>query len=208
LYSGVINMDRDLLAAVLDGELVLWLHGRLDVTALQLRLHPAESRAGGLARSMPATYVVFDVLEIAGADLRRRPYGERRAHLEDLLGHRLPHGLVLMPASDDPAVAEQWLINHSAAGIEGVVAKRCTLSYRPGKTRWHKIHTRVTAEAVVDGVLGSIKQPEALVVGLPDEKGRLRMPGARRRCHRRYARSCPSFPSSQAGHTRGPRSSR
>ena len=95
-------------------------------------------------------------------DLRRRPYLERRACLEDLLGRQLPHGLVLMPVSTDPAVAEQWLINHSAAGIEGVVAKRSCQSYRPGKTKWHKVRTRVTAEAVVGGVLGSLKHPEAL----------------------------------------------
>jgi ATP-dependent DNA ligase len=30
---------------------------------------------------MPASYVVFDLLEMAGTDLRRRPYLERRACL-------------------------------------------------------------------------------------------------------------------------------
>jgi hypothetical protein len=94
---------------------------------------------------MPASYVVFDLLEVAGMDLRRRPYLERRSCLEDLLGRQLPHGLVLMPASNDPAVAEQWLINHCAAGIEGVVAKRCHQSYRPGKTKWQKVRTRVAS---------------------------------------------------------------
>ena len=162
---------------VLDGELVLWRHARLDFAALQQRLHPAESRAEALARKMPASYVVFDLLEVAGTDLRLRPYVERRACLEELLGRQLPHGLVLMPVSDDPAVAQQWLINHSAAGIEGVVAKRSRQSYRPGKTKWHKVRTRVTAEAVVGGVLGSLQQPDGLVVGLPDPTGRLRIAG-------------------------------
>jgi hypothetical protein len=69
------------------------------------------------------------------------------------------------------------LINHCAAGIEGVVAKRSCQSYRPGKTKWQKVRTRVTAEAVVGGVLGSLKKPEALVVGLPDLSGRLRVAG-------------------------------
>jgi ATP-dependent DNA ligase len=163
--------------AVLDGELVLCHQGRLDFAALQLRIHPAESRAAALARSIPASYVVFDALEVAGTDLRRRPYLERRSCLEALLGRQLPHGLVLMPASNDPAVAKQWLINHGAAGIEGVVAKRCSQSYRPGKTKWHKVRTRATADAVVGGVLGSLQQPEALVVGLPDKSGRLRIAG-------------------------------
>jgi len=34
---------------------------------------------------MPASAVIFNVLELAGADLRRRPYLERRTCLEDLL---------------------------------------------------------------------------------------------------------------------------
>jgi hypothetical protein len=57
------------------------------------------------------------------------------------------------------------------------VAKRSSQSYRPGKTKWQKIRTRVTAEAVVGGVLGSLKHPDALVVGLPDLSGRLRIAG-------------------------------
>ena len=79
---------NDPLAAGLEinGELVLWRDGRLDFAALQQRLHPAASRADGLARSMPVSYVIFDLLEVAGADLRRRPYLERRVCLEDLLG--------------------------------------------------------------------------------------------------------------------------
>ena len=174
IVAAVDALDVDV---VLDGELVLWHRAQLDFSALQQRIHPAESRAGALARSMPASYVVFDLLEVPGMDLRRRPYLERRACLEDLLGRQLPHGLVLMPASNDPAVAEQWLINHCAAGIEGVVAKRCHQSYRPGKTKWQKVRTRVTAEAIVGGVLGSLKKPEALVVGLPDTSGRLRIAG-------------------------------
>jgi ATP-dependent DNA ligase len=174
IASAVGALDVDV---VVDGELVLWLRGRLDFAALQQRIHPAESRAQALARLMPASYVIFDVLDVAGQDLRLRPYVERRARLEDLLGRQLPLGLVLMPVSDDPAVAQQWLINHSAAGIEGVVAKRSHQSYRPGKTKWYKIRTRVTAEAVVGGVLGSINQPDALVVGLPDQSGRLRIAG-------------------------------
>jgi ATP-dependent DNA ligase len=174
IVAAVATMDLDV---VLDGELVVCREGRLDFAALQLRLHPAASRARALSRSMPASYVVFDAIGIAGADLRPRPYLERRECLEKVLGRQMPHGLVLTPMSCDPAVAKRWLINHGAAGIEGVVAKRCGQPYRPGKTKWQKVRTRVTAEAVVGGVLGSIKQPEALVIGLPDPKGRLRIAG-------------------------------
>src|ERR687891_2798558 len=47
---------------VLDGEIVIARDGALDFDALQLRLHPAESRVQLLSRQMPADFVVFDVL--------------------------------------------------------------------------------------------------------------------------------------------------
>jgi hypothetical protein len=44
------------------------------------------------------------------------------------------------------------------------------------QTRW-KVRTHVTADAVVAGVIGSIDAPQALLLGLPDEHGRLRVAG-------------------------------
>src|SRR5215467_12935991 len=46
--------------AVLDGEVVIAINGRLEFEALQLRLHPAESRAKLLAQQTPASIVFFD----------------------------------------------------------------------------------------------------------------------------------------------------
>jgi ATP-dependent DNA ligase len=34
---------------------------------------------------MPAAYVVFDILALAGIDVRTKPYAARRALLEELL---------------------------------------------------------------------------------------------------------------------------
>ena len=82
-----------------------------------------------------------------------------------------------MPMSSEVAVAEAWMVDHCAAGIEGVVAKRLDEAYRPGGRTWRKIRTRNTAEAVVGGVLGSLIQPEALIVGCRDGHGRLHVSG-------------------------------
>ena len=197
IAAAVGGLDVDL---VLDGEVVLWHEAGSTSQRLQLRLRPAESRAHALARSMPASYVVFDMLELAGVDLRARPYLERRACLEDLLGRQLPHGLVLMPVSSDPAVAEQWLINHSAAGIEGVVAKRSCQSYRPGKTKLaqgpHESHRRGRCRrhpglAQAARGLGG-RAPGSLRAGC----GSLDVPPP---CPRHYAMNCPSFWSPRAG---------
>ena len=70
--------------------------------------------------------------------------------------------------STDRAVAQAWMLDHSAAGIEGVVAKRLDQSYRGRGRTWQKIRTRRTAEAIVGGVLGTLEQPDALVVGRRD----------------------------------------
>src|SRR5919199_6290196 len=46
----------------LDGEIVIEREGRLDFDAMQMRLHPAESRVRKLAAEIPAQYVLFDLL--------------------------------------------------------------------------------------------------------------------------------------------------
>jgi ATP-dependent DNA ligase len=133
IVAALSQLDVDV---VLDGELVLWHHGRLDFAALQHRLHPAQSRARHLSLVTPASYLVFDVLALHGTDVRPRPYAARRAMLEDLLARQLPHGLVLMPMSTDPAAAHTWLRGHIDSGIEGVVAKRLDHPYRAGGRTW------------------------------------------------------------------------
>jgi ATP-dependent DNA ligase len=89
---------------VLDGELVVWRQDRLDFGALQERLQPSTAGAGRLAAAKPAAYVVFDLLARQHTDLRPMPWAERRVHLEEPLGTRLPHGLVLMPTSREATV--------------------------------------------------------------------------------------------------------
>ncbi|GAA5140309.1 hypothetical protein GCM10023320_77810 [Pseudonocardia adelaidensis] len=52
-----------------------------------------------------------------------------------------------------------------AAGVKGVVAKWLDDAYVPSMRAWVKARTRLTAEAVVGGVLGSLEQPDALILG-------------------------------------------
>jgi ATP-dependent DNA ligase len=148
-----------------------------DFLALQERLQPSTAGAGRLAAAKPAAFVVFDLLARGGMDLRPVPWAERRRRLEELLGAQLPHGLVLMPTSADPAVGRLWMREHTDSGIEGVVAKRVDQSYRAGARGWRKVKTRLTAEAVVGGVLGTLAEPDALVVGRYRAHGRLRVAG-------------------------------
>src|SRR6059058_1862462 len=90
--------------SALDGEIVISREGRLDFDAMQMRLHPAESRVRKLAAEIPATFVAFDLLLWAGRPVHERPIEERRSELE-----RLASGVPLSPVSDDVAQGRDWL---------------------------------------------------------------------------------------------------
>lgn len=51
---------------ILDGELIISIGDALSFEALQLRLHPAESRVRRLANETPAELMAFDLLELGG----------------------------------------------------------------------------------------------------------------------------------------------
>ena len=158
--------------SALDGEIVIVRDGRLDFDAMQMRLHPAESRVRKLAAEIPATYVAFDLLLWEGEPVHERPIEERRAELERLAG-----GFRLSPVSDDPAQGRAWLETLQAAGFDGVVAKRLGLPYLPGSREGVvKVKPYRTADCVVAGVRfkkGGRTTIATLLLGLYDDDGRL-----------------------------------
>ena len=72
--------------AVLDGEVVaLDADGRPSFGALQRRMHvSSETAVRRLAKEVPVTYVIFDLLWLDGHSLMDLPYSERRARLAEL----------------------------------------------------------------------------------------------------------------------------
>src|SRR5919204_665824 len=68
--------------SALDGEIIIGQDGRLDFDALQLRLHPAESRIRKLSAEIPSDYIAFDVLVWKGEPLHKLPLEKRRRELE------------------------------------------------------------------------------------------------------------------------------
>lgn len=59
---------------ILDGEAVIWNRGRLDFDALQQRMVASRAALPALARELPASFVAFDVLAVAGQDTRGVPF--------------------------------------------------------------------------------------------------------------------------------------
>lgn len=161
---------------VLDGELVVPAHGRLDFGQLQQRAHRRGRSAAQAATEFPAYLIVFDILEADGEELLRRPYQYRRAVLEERFARRdLTAPFTLCPATTDRATAQKWLDPAwGAVGIEGVVVKGLDQPYLPGRRAWVKVRARVTAEAVVGGATGSLAAPSTLLLGRYDDSGQLR----------------------------------
>jgi ATP-dependent DNA ligase len=166
---------------VLDGEIVI-AHpdGRLDFDALLLRIHPAASRVAKLAAESPASFVAFDCLADADDDLRERPMSERRGRLEAVLVDP-PSSVRLTPATDDPALAQRWFEEFEGAGLDGVIAKRGDLRYRPGQREMVKYKHLRSADCVVAGFRWHKNGPGTLVgsllLGLYNAEGHLQHVG-------------------------------
>lgn len=133
--------------SALDGEVVIVRGGALDFDAMQMRLHPAESRIRRLAAEIPAQYIVFDLLVWDGEPVWKRPLRERRLELESRAG-----AFRLSPCTDDPAGARAWLERFEALGLDGVVAKRVERAYQPGsREAVVKVKEHRSADCVVVG---------------------------------------------------------
>lgn len=134
------------LEAVLDGEVVVLDEaGRPSVELLQQRMslhHPVAVAHG--RKDLPVQLMLYDVLWL-GEPTVHLPYTARRDLLDDL---RLagPHSAV--PAAW-PALAGQALENTRLEGYDGIVAKRLTSPYLPGRRSrdWIKIKNLPAAES-------------------------------------------------------------
>ncbi|HAF10580.1 MAG TPA: ATP-dependent DNA ligase [Chloroflexi bacterium] len=148
--------------SALDGEIVIERDGALDFDAMQLRLHPAESRIRKLSVETPATFIAFDILLWNGEALHDRPLAERRVELE-----KRATAFTLSPQTTDRAQAQRWLERLEMIGLDGVVCKRADLAYKPGsreavvKVKHHK-----TCDCVIVGYRKNGNRVASLLLGL------------------------------------------
>ena len=156
----------------LDGELIIPVEDRLDFEALQMRLHPAESRVRKLSKETPAQFMLFDVLQIGATSFDARLLSERRKALEKFHAKNAVDGLLLSPATENREVALDWL-SRSGGALDGVVAKRLDQPYRFGERAMVKVKQLRTADCVVGGFRYAEKKHEvgSLLLGLYDDEG-------------------------------------
>jgi bifunctional non-homologous end joining protein LigD len=151
--------------AVVDGEVcALDEHGRPSFSAMQ-------------QGSTRLVYEVFDLLELDGEPLVALPLTERRERLEALLA---PNPLVQLSGAFDDG--EALLVAAEEQGLEGVMAKRASSPYKPGRRGgdWLKVKTHGRQEFVICGWTKGQGRREgrfgALVLGV-HENGALRWVG-------------------------------
>ncbi len=133
----------------LDGELLIAKDGRIESFAtLQQRLNRKKVTAKLLA-DFPAHIHAYDLLHLDDEDLRKHPFLERRKRLETFVAGADASRLTLSPLID----FEDWValaaaradpqlhnLENDVSAIEGVMLKRKTASYVPGRPKglWYK----------------------------------------------------------------------
>jgi bifunctional non-homologous end joining protein LigD len=126
-------------SAVMDGEIIL---GNGSVESFNTLLKRVRSR-GRTPGAEPATFVVFDLLEVDGVEIVDLPLDERRDRLRAItkLGDR--HLVMARFFNDGPGLYEA-AIEH---GLEGIVGKKRSSKYEPGRSRsWLKVKIPGAAE--------------------------------------------------------------
>ncbi len=109
-------------------------------------------------------FYAFDLLILAGTDLRSRPLEQRRALLRELiptLGDPVRHSETF-----DVRAAE-LLATVRQHGLEGIVAKRRNSTYRAGDRSgdWVKLRTNKGQELVIGGYVPSSNTFDSMLVG-------------------------------------------
>jgi ATP-dependent DNA ligase len=178
-FPEMVTLLADLSAPdfVIDGELVIEVAGKLSFDALQMRLHPAESRIRKLSRETPSRLIAFDMLvDTDGTRIMDRDLAYRRERLEgfrDRINADQTH-FIISSATRSFREAESWLYG-SGGDTDGVVCKRIDEPYRPGERAMTKVKRLRTADCVVGGFRyeRDSKLVGSLLLGLYNDDGRL-----------------------------------
>ena len=175
LHEQLVALD-----AIVDGEVVTFDKGRPSFEKLQSRINlqgiDAIERA---MKSIPVSFIVFDLLYLDGRSLVREPVERRRELLEDLVVTNNRIQVSQAVVGEGLALSEAA----RAQSLEGIVAKKLGSPYRVGKRTREWLKIKITYDA--DVVIGGWSPGEgnrsssfgALLAGVYDDEG-LRFIGA------------------------------
>ena len=146
-----LDISSSILAktCVLDGEIVVFDdRGNPSFHLLQKREQASPTVYHLRSGQHPATYVVFDILNVDGKDLTMQPLGERRKVLE----RTVIDGPFMRIIVQTPDGRKLWDLIVER-GVEGVMAKKVNGHYEQGirSRQWLKIKTKQTDDCVIVG---------------------------------------------------------
>jgi DNA ligase D-like protein (predicted ligase) len=150
---------------ILDGEIAVFSNGKPDFAALAAREHQNDKlRINYLSKAMPASYIVFDILESEGKRVMDRPLSERKTILSEVLQE---DNLVII-SDFFPVKGDEYFQAALKMGIEGIMAKRLDSTYQPGvrSPDWIKIKKRLKFDLVVGGYIPGKGHREPFFGGL------------------------------------------
>ena len=160
---------------VADGEIVAFERGVTSFSRLQRRMQLSDPRQA--RRTRVAVYLyLFDLLHLAGRDVRGLPLRSRKALLRRALA--FPGNVRYLPHRNRDG--EALFREACRRGLEGLIAKRADSAYTPRRSRdWLKLKCGHEQELVIGGFTapkGSRTDFGALLVGYYED-GRLRYAG-------------------------------
>lgn len=152
---------------IFDGEIICYnRRGVPDFYLLQKREHVDSDFLIKLRMKMfPATYVIFDVLEVKGKSLLDAPLEERR----DVLMKNIQRTKHVEPIFFTGNGSKLWE-EITRRNMEGIIAKRRGSKYYPGERReeWLKIKNLKNLDAIVVGYTQEKREISSLGVALID----------------------------------------
>ena len=140
-FPEIVTAARPLpTGTVLDGEVLAFEHGVPRPFAdLQHRIG-RQQKVRETAADVPAVFLAYDVLEHGGEDIRLMPLRDRRARLRSLISDAAGLRVSEEVAGDTWEALAERRGESRARHVEGLMLKRWTSPYRPGRKRgdWWK----------------------------------------------------------------------
>ena len=164
--------------AALDGEIIVLRDGLPDFAAVLRRdLQQSSRKARLLAKKLPATLVVFDVVYAGFRSVMNEPLEERRARAKELVEQCNAPAVQFSEALAGDCEAVYRAV--CDRGLEGIVAKRLGSRYIPGKRSdaWIKMKRRQTAVCVIIGFLPAWRHDFQSLLVATEENGAVRFLG-------------------------------
>ncbi|PKM49020.1 MAG: ATP-dependent DNA ligase [Firmicutes bacterium HGW-Firmicutes-7] len=152
-------------SAILDGEMVVFdVQGRpcFKNILMRERIRTNERINQYLVR-YPVKYIVFDLLNFNGKDLRRKPLNERKKLLNDIMS-KSPNISITDDFDDGNALFKLM----KEQNFEGIVSKKSSSHYLEGKhhNEWTKIKALKKILVIIGGINLKNNYPSSLMVGV------------------------------------------